>query len=120
MRKHFSEVHGYRYSKDAIITKFHKNDYLDQHRDLKFFYREYVGEELMYPFKSYTDMKTKYPIQVKDLRFQIDQSTPKKVHLFEQFNFDPPNVIARLFVIKIRHGQIEKISDGNRFIVKDI
>ena len=32
----------------------------------------------MTPFISYTDMKTKYPIEVIDLRHQPDQITPKK------------------------------------------
>ena len=68
VKKYFVEVDGYRYPKESLITNFSGNDYLDQYRDLKSFYKEYVGEELMNPFINYTDMKTKFPIQVIDLR----------------------------------------------------
>ena len=59
-------------------------------------------------------MKTSCPIQVTDLRFQVDQKTPKTIHLFEEFSEDPDN--KRLFVIFVRHRQIELISDGNKII----
>ena len=76
--KYFVEIDGYRYPKESVITNFSENDYLDQYRDIKSFYQEYVGEELMNPFISYVDMKNKYPIQVIDLRHQIDHISPKK------------------------------------------
>ena len=78
VKKYFVEIDGYRYPKESVITNFTENDYLDQYRDLKSFYQEYAGEQLMNPFISYTDMKNKYPIQVIDLRHQIDHITPKK------------------------------------------
>ena len=84
VKKKFVEIDGYRYPKESVLTKFIENDYLDQYRDLKSFYREYVGEQLMNSFISYTDMKNKYPIQVFDLRHQIDHISPKKIHLFEE------------------------------------
>ena len=59
-------------------------------------------------------MKNFYPIQVTDLRFQVDHITPKKIQLFEEFSKDPDN--ERLFVILIRQRQIEIISDGNKII----
>ena len=31
----------------------------------------------MTPFKSYPDMKTKHPIEIIDLRHQLDHITPK-------------------------------------------
>ena len=68
----------------------------------------------MNPFISYTDMKNKYPIQVIDLRFQVDHITSKKIQLFEEPNTDPANVNARLNVILIRQRQIEMISDDNK------
>ena len=61
-------------------------------------------------------MKNKYPIQVIDLRSQVDHITPKKKQFFEAFKTDPANVNARLFVIIFRHRQIEMISDGNKII----
>ena len=70
----------------------------------------------MNPFISYTDLKNKYPIQVIDLRFQVDHITPKENQLFQDFNTDAANVSAKLFVILIRQIQIEIISDGNKTI----
>ena len=114
--KYFVGIDGYRYPKESVITNFSENDYLDQYRDLKSFYKEYVGEQLMNPFISYTDMKNKYPKQVIDLRHQIDYISPKKIQLFEEYKNDPVYNIERLYVILIRHKQIEMISDGNKFI----
>ena len=114
--KYFVEIDGYRYPKESVVTNFGENDYLDQYRDLKSFYEEYVGEQLMNPFISYTDMKDKYPIQVVDLRHQIDHISPKKIQLFEEYKNDPVYNNKRLYVILIRHKQIEMISDGNKFI----
>ena len=37
----------------------------------------------MSPFKSYIDMKNKYPIQVIDIQRQIGHISPKKIQLFE-------------------------------------
>ena len=53
-------------------------------KDLKLFSNEHVGEELITPFISYPDMKTKYPIEIKDLRHQSDHITPKKIQLFQE------------------------------------
>ena len=76
VRKYFIETDGQRYPRVSVLTNYAENDYIDQYRDLKLFYKEYVGEELLTPFVSYTDMKNKYPIQVIDLRFQADHITP--------------------------------------------
>ena len=38
----------------------------------------------------------------------------KKYQLFEELNTDPDNVNARLFVLLVRHRQVEMISDGNK------
>ena len=61
-------------------------------------------------------MKNKKSIQLIDLRHQVDHITPMKTQLFEEFNTDPANVNARVFVILIRHRQIELISDGKKII----
>ena len=68
----------------------------------------------MNPFISYPDMKTKYPIQIIDLRHQTDHITPKKIQLFQEYNANPDN--ARLFLILIRRRKEELISDGNKII----
>ena len=116
VKKYFVEIDGYRYPKESVILNFTGNDYLDQYRDLKSFYQEYVGEQLMNPFISYTDVRNKYPIQVIDLRHQIDHISPKKIQLFEEYKNDPVYNSKRLYVILIRHKPIEMISDGNKFI----
>ena len=40
-------------------------------------------------------MKTKYPMEKRDLRHRPDQITPKKIHLFYEYGADPEN--ARVF-----------------------
>ena len=59
-------------------------------------------------------MKKFYSIQIIDLRFQVDHIKPKKIPLFEEFSENLDN--ERLFVILIRHRQIEMISDGQKNI----
>ena len=112
--KYFVEIDGARYPKDGVLINFETNSYLDQYRDLKLFYKEYVGESLLTPYISYPDMKYRYPIQITDLRHQFDHITPKKIQLFQEFSEDPDN--ERLFIILVRHRQIEMISDGNKII----
>ena len=68
----------------------------------------------MSPFISYPDMKTKYPIEIIDLRHQADHITPKKIRLFLEYGADPDN--ARFFLILIRRREIGLVSDGNKLI----
>ena len=112
--KYFIEIDGVRYPQDGVLTNSEQNSYLDQYRDLKLFYKEYVGEELLQPHITYPETKYRYPIQITDLRHQVDHITPKKIQLFEEFSEDPNN--ERLFIILIRHRQVEMISDGNKII----
>ena len=53
--------------------------------------------------------KLKYPLQVIDLRFQVDHINPKKIHLFEEYRGATNN--ASLFKNLIRHREIKMISD---------
>ena len=57
-------------------------------------------------------MKNLYPIQIVDLRYQVDHITPKKIPLFEEHRADHIN--AKLFVILIRYREIMMVSDGNK------
>ena len=114
--KYFVEIDGFRYPKESVQTNFSHNDYLDQYRELKSFYREYVGEELLSALINYPDMKNKYPFQVIDLRHQIDYISPKKIQLFKEYKNDPVYENKRLYVILNRHRQIEMISDGGKII----
>ena len=57
LRKHHVYIDGVRYPRDGVNIEYGLNDYFDQYRDLKLFYKKNVGEELLDPFKGYTDMK---------------------------------------------------------------
>ena len=114
LKKYHVEIDGIRYPRDSVLQNYEQNDYIEQYKDLKLFFKEYIGEELMTPFISYTDMKTKYPIEVIDLRHQSDQITPKKIQLFLEYDADPEN--ARFYLILIRRREIELISYGNKLI----
>ena len=81
----FVEIDGIRYPKDGVLIDFEENSYLDQYRDLKLFYKYYVGEELMQPYLTYPDVKYFYPIQITDLRHQVDHITPKKYKSSKKF-----------------------------------
>ena len=59
-------------------------------------------------------MKDYYPFEKIDLRFQVDQISPKKLRLFEKYNDNPANTIV--YIILIKHTEIKVISDGNKII----
>ena len=67
LRKYYIEIDVQRYPRDNSLMNYEQNDYIEQYKDLKLFFKEYIGEELMTPFISYHDMKTKYPIEIIDL-----------------------------------------------------
>ena len=114
LQKYYVEIDSVRYPRDSVLINYEQNDYIEQYKDLKLFFKEYIGEELMSPFISYPDMKTKYPIQIVDLRHQPDHISPKKIHLFQEYSVDPEN--AKFYLIVIRRREIELISDGNKLI----
>ena len=114
LRKYFVETDSLRYPRDGVLINYEENDYIQEYKNLKLFYREYIGEPILNPFISYLDMKTKYPIEIIDLRHQSDYITPKKIQLFHEYGTDPDN--ARLFLILIRRREIELISNGNKLI----
>ena len=43
----------------------------------------------MTPFITYLDVKTQYPIEIIDLRYQSDQITPKRSQPFMEDDVDP-------------------------------
>ena len=59
LRKYYVQIDVQRYPRDGISINYTENDYIDQYRDLKLFFKEYIGEPLINPLISYTDMKTK-------------------------------------------------------------
>ena len=114
IRKYYVEIDEQRYPRDSILMNYEENEYIQQYEDLKLFWKEYIGEPILNPFISYTEMKTKYPIEIIDLRHQSDHITPKKIQLFHEYDTDPD--IARLSLILIRRREIELISVGNKLI----
>ena len=114
LQKYYVEINSVRYQRDNVLINYEQNDYIEQYKDLKLFFKEYIGEELMSPFISYPDMKTKYPIQIVDLRHQFDHISPKKIQLFQEYSEDPVN--AKFYLILIRRREIELISDGSKLI----
>ena len=73
---------------------------------------------LLSPIKTYDKMKTYYPIQIIDLRFQVDHLSPKKIGLFEEYDPKPTNTI--LFIILIKHREIKMTSDNNTIISVEV
>ena len=45
MKKYKVDIDGFRYPRVGVSIDYASNDYLDQKRDPKLFYREYVGED---------------------------------------------------------------------------
>ena len=66
LRKFHIEIDGIRYPRDSVLLNYEQNDYIEQYKDLKLFFKEYSDEELMTPFISYPDIK-KYSIEAIDL-----------------------------------------------------
>ena len=112
VRRYFVGIDCQIYPKDAIITNYDGNDYLDEYRDLKLFYKENVVEELSKLFISYPNLKNFYPSQVSDLRHQIHDINPKKIQLFEEYRSGPAN--ANFFVILVRQREIKMILHGEK------
>ena len=118
VRKYYSEIDGVRYPKNPIMTNFDENNYLDQYRDLKFFYKEYVREPMLNPIITYDKMKENYPFQIIDLRFQVDHISPKRIRLFEEYDDNPTN--TNLYIILIKHRENKMISDGKKTISVEV
>ena len=95
LHKYYVEIDGQRYPRDSVLINYEENDYIEQYEDLKLFWKRYIGEPLLNPLISYTHMKTKYPIEIIDLRHQSDHVPPKKVQVFHEYGTDPDN--ARFF-----------------------
>ena len=118
VRKYYSEIDGIRYPKNPIMVNYDENNYLEQYKDLKLFYKEYVGDNLLSPIITYDKMKDYYPIQIIDLRFQVDHISLKKIRLFEEYDPSPTNTV--LYVILIKHREIKMISDSNKIISVEV
>ena len=113
-RKYYVEIDSVRYPSDGVLINFEENDFIQQYKDINFFFKEYIGEPIFNPLISYPDMKTLYRIEIIGLRHQSDHITPEKFQLFQEYGTDPNK--ARLFIRLIRRREIELISDGNKLM----
>ena len=89
--KKYSEIDGIRYPKNALMDNYQENTNLEKNKDLKLVDKEYVGDQLLSPFITLDKMKNYYPIQIKDLPFQVDHISPMKTRLFEEYDDNPTN-----------------------------
>ena len=108
------EIDSERYPRDSVLIIYEQNDYIEQYEDLKFFFKVHIGEKSKTPFISYHDMKTKYPIEIIDLRHQPDLTSLKKIQLFYEYSADSEN--AKFCLRIFRRREIELISDGYKLI----
>ena len=114
LQKYYVEIDSVGYPRNSFLINYEQNDYVEQYKDLKLFFKEYIRDGMMSLFISNTDMKTKYPIEIIDLRHHFDHITPKKIQLFQEYSADPEN--AKFNLLLIRRREIELISDGNKLI----
>ena len=91
LRKYFIGVDCQRYPRDSSLMNHEKDDYIEQYRDLELFFKEYIGEPILSHFISNPYLKTKYHIEIIDLRQQLDHITPDKFQLFHEYGADPQN-----------------------------
>ena len=83
LRKYFAEIDGQRYPRDRVSINYIENDSIDQYRDLKFFFKEYIGQPVLNPIISYLEMKSKDSIGIIDLNHQLDHISPKNFNYFK-------------------------------------
>ena len=114
LQKYFFEIDSIRYPRDSVLRNYEQNDYIEKYKDLNLFSKEFVGEPILSPFISYPNLKTKYPIEIIDLRHQTDHIKPKKIQLFLEYSAHPEN--AKFYLIIIIRREIELISDGNKLM----
>ena len=104
-----------RYPEDSFNLNYAINDYLHQYRDIKIFSEEYAKEPLMIPHIRYTDMKTVYPIQVINQRFQVAQKNLTRIQLFKKIKGDLDNahIDGVIFTILFRRRESKMVSGRN-------
>ena len=83
LQKSYVEIGSVKYPRNSVLVNYEQNDYFEQNKDLKIFFKEFIGEQLMSYFLSYPDMKTKYPFEIIGLKHQADHISPKKFKYFK-------------------------------------
>ena len=83
LRNYHVERDSLRYPTDSLLINYEQIDYIEQYKDFKIFFMEYIGEPIINPLISYRDMKTKYAIRKKDIRHQPHHITSEKFTFFK-------------------------------------
>ena len=91
LRKYFVEIDGRRYPRQNVLLNYEENDYIEQNRDIKSFFKEFFGELILSLLISYPDIKTKNSIGRIDLGHQLDHVTPKTIQQFQENGCHPDN-----------------------------
>ena len=76
LQKYYVEIDSVRYPRESLPINYKRSDYFERYKDLNVFFKEYIGEPILKLFVSYPDMKTKYRIEILDLRHQPIHITP--------------------------------------------
>ena len=79
VRKRFGKINNVRYPEGAVNVNYATMESRSIER-LYLFYEEYAKEPLLKPSITYTNMKTFYPIQVIDQKFEVDNVIPKTIN----------------------------------------
>ena len=79
LRNYHVEIDSLRNSRDSLLINYEENNFFDQYKNLKLFFKEYVGESISNRFISYPDMKAKQTNEIIGLRHQLDHMAAKKI-----------------------------------------
>ena len=52
IRKYYVEIDGQRYPRDSDLINYEENDYIQQYKDIKLFWKRYIGEPILNPLIS--------------------------------------------------------------------
>ena len=56
LKKDHVEINSQRYPRDSVLINYVENHYIEHYKNLKLFFKEYIGEPILSPFMSYPDM----------------------------------------------------------------
>ena len=112
--KYLVVIDGIRYPRNPIDVKNPENIYLDHYKDLTLKTEKYVGESLLNPFMTHSDLKNFHLIQITDLRFQTYHIIPKKLQFFEK-HYETPDYV-NFYAVLMKHREIILVSDGKRLL----
>ena len=59
LKKYYVEIDSQRYQRDSVLINYVENDYIEEYKNLKLFFKEYIGEPILSPFLFYPNMETK-------------------------------------------------------------